>query len=149
MTTLLVTHDQDEALDVADRVAVLRAGRIEQVGVPADVYDRPANDFVMSFLGSVSRLGGRLVRPHDIVLGRGVGADQQGEGLWCTVSRVVRLGFEVRVELREADGHELSAQLSRTEVDALHLSEGDVLWARVRAAHTVLGGSAHPSPVLV
>ena len=149
VTTLLVTHDQDEALDVADRVAVLRAGRIEQVGVPADVYDRPVNDFVMSFLGSVSRLGGRLVRPHDIVLGRGVEPDQPGEGLWCTVSRVVRLGFEVRVELRDADGLELSAQLARTEVDALRLREGDVVWAQVRAGHTVVGGSTHPSPVLV
>ena len=70
VTTVLVTHDQEEALDVADRIAVLNKGRIEQVGDPVTLYDRPANDFVMSFLGSVARLGGQLVRPHDIALDR-------------------------------------------------------------------------------
>ena len=70
VTTVLVTHDQEEALDVADRIAVLNKGRIEQVGDPVSLYERPANDFVMSFLGSVARLGGQLVRPHDIVLDR-------------------------------------------------------------------------------
>ncbi len=70
VTTVLVTHDQEEALDVADRIAVLNQGRIEQVGDPVALYDRPANDFVMSFLGSVARLGEQLVRPHDIVLER-------------------------------------------------------------------------------
>ena len=70
VTTVLVTHDQEEALDVADRIAVLNKGRIEQVGDPVSLYERPANDFVMSFLGSVARLGGQLVRPHDIVLER-------------------------------------------------------------------------------
>ena len=70
VTTVLVTHDQSEALDVADRIAVLNKGRIEQVGTPAEVYDSPANPFVMSFLGTVSSLNGILVRPHDIRVGR-------------------------------------------------------------------------------
>src|ERR1700760_2348974 len=70
VTTVLVTHDQAEALDVADRIAVLRDGRIEQVGSPTDVYDTPANPFVMSFLGAVSTLNGALVRPHNIRVGR-------------------------------------------------------------------------------
>ena len=70
VTTVLVTHDQEEALDVADRIAVLNKGRIEQVGDPVTLYERPANDFVMGFLGSVARLGDQLVRPHDIVLER-------------------------------------------------------------------------------
>ena len=70
VTTVLVTHDQEEALDVADRIAVLNAGRIEQVGKPDELYDRPANDFVMSFLGSVAKLNGTMVRPHDIRLER-------------------------------------------------------------------------------
>ncbi len=70
VTTVLVTHDQSEALDVADRIAVLNKGRIEQVGSPTDVYDTPANAFVMSFLGAVSSLNGTLVRPHDIRVGR-------------------------------------------------------------------------------
>ena len=70
VTTVLVTHDQAEALDVADRIAVLNKGRIEQVGSPTEVYDSPANAFVMSFLGAVSSLNGTLVRPHDIRVGR-------------------------------------------------------------------------------
>src|SRR5215208_3829909 len=70
VTTVLVTHDQSEALDVADRIAVLNKGRIEQVGSPTQVYDAPANAFVMSFLGAVSSLNGSLVRPHDIRVGR-------------------------------------------------------------------------------
>ena len=70
VTTVLVTHDQAEALDVADRIAVLNKGRIEQVGSPTEVYDTPANPFVMSFLGAVSALNGALVRPHDIRVGR-------------------------------------------------------------------------------
>lgn len=70
VTTVLVTHDQAEALDVADRIAVLNKGRIEQVGSPEDLYDRPANSFVMSFLGPVAKLNGILVRPHDIRVGR-------------------------------------------------------------------------------
>ena len=70
VTTVLVTHDQAEALDVADRIAVLNKGRIEQVGSPTEVYDAPANAFVMSFLGAVSSLNGALVRPHDIRVGR-------------------------------------------------------------------------------
>ncbi|MCL2534396.1 MAG: sulfate ABC transporter ATP-binding protein, partial [Nocardiaceae bacterium] len=70
VTTVLVTHDQEEALDVADRIAVLNRGRIEQVGTPQELYDTPANDFVMSFLGPVARLNGQLVRPHDLHLDR-------------------------------------------------------------------------------
>ena len=127
VTTVLVTHDQEEALDVADRIAVLHQGRIEQVGSPDDLYDRPANEFVMSFLGSVSRLGGRLVRPHDIVLERSTGSDRAG--LRATVLRIVRLGFEVRVELKDDSGAEFTAQLTRGDVDALSLHEGDLVVA--------------------
>ncbi len=96
VTTVLVTHDQEEALDVADRIAVLNKGRIEQVGTPQELYDTPANDFVMSFLGPVARLNGQLVRPHDLRLDR----NQLPQSFAATVSRVVHLGFEVRVELQ-------------------------------------------------
>jgi sulfate/thiosulfate transport system ATP-binding protein len=129
VTTVLVTHDQEEALDVADRIALLNRGRIEQVGSPEDLYDRPANEFVMSFLGSVSRLHGQLVRPHDIVLERHLVA-HEGPQVRATVVRVARLGFEVRVELADEGGQELSAQLTRGDADALGLRPGDVVWAR-------------------
>jgi ABC-type Fe3+/spermidine/putrescine transport system ATPase subunit len=67
---VIVTHDQEEALDIADSIAVLNEGRIEQVGDPTDLYDNPSNEFVFSFLGSVSTFAGKVVRPHDLRLER-------------------------------------------------------------------------------
>jgi sulfate transport system ATP-binding protein len=142
VTTVLVTHDQEEALDVADRIAVLHQGRIEQVGSPDDLYDRPANEFVMSFLGSVSRLGGHLVRPHDIVLERAGAADRSRPGVRASVRRIVRLGFEVRVELRDDAGSDFTAQLTRGDVDALALREGDL----VRAHSIRVSPVSDPAP---
>ncbi|MFZ2529662.1 MAG: sulfate ABC transporter ATP-binding protein [Rhodococcus sp. (in: high G+C Gram-positive bacteria)] len=143
VTTVLVTHDQEEALDVADRIAVLNRGRIEQIGTPEDLYDRPDNDFVMSFLGTVSKLNGQLVRPHDIRLGRTPElAEARNEGTAeslgitrATVERVVHLGFEVRVELRnEATGEAFTAQVTRGDAQALGLCTGDTVYARATRA---------------
>jgi len=126
VTTVLVTHDQEEALDIADRIALLHKGRIEQIGTPDELYDQPANEFVMSFLGSVSRLGGRLIRPHDIVLQRLVdGSPNDPDAVAARVVRVVRLGFEVRVELVDDDGQDFTAQLTRGDLAALGVREGD------------------------
>ncbi|MGE4428344.1 MAG: sulfate/molybdate ABC transporter ATP-binding protein, partial [Solirubrobacteraceae bacterium] len=97
VTTVLVTHDQEEALDVADHIAVLNEGRIEQWGSPREVYDTPANDFVKSFLGPTARLRGELVRPHDLVISH----EPVDDAVPVTVERIVHLGFEVRVELRD------------------------------------------------
>jgi sulfate transport system ATP-binding protein len=139
VTTVLVTHDQAEALDVSDRIAVLNNGRIEQVGSPTDVYDTPANPFVMSFLGAVSDLNGALVRPHDIRVGRNpemaiAGGDGSGQSLGvvgATVDRVVVLGFEVRVELTStANGGPFTAQITRGDAEALALREGDTVYVR-------------------
>jgi sulfate transport system ATP-binding protein len=139
VTTVLVTHDQEEALDVADRIAVMNAGRIEQVGSPEDVYDRPSNEFVMSFLGAVAKLNGHLVRPHDIRIGRDpemTRASDEGtaESAGVTrarVERVVVLGFEVRLELRNAaTGDLFTAQVTRGDAEALHLAEGETVYAR-------------------
>ncbi|MBV8080769.1 MAG: sulfate ABC transporter ATP-binding protein, partial [Actinobacteria bacterium] len=68
VTTVFVTHDQEEAMEVADTLAVLNEGKIEQVGSPTEVYDHPTSDFVMSFIGPVSHLNGQLVRPHDVAV---------------------------------------------------------------------------------
>ncbi|MFE5479161.1 MULTISPECIES: sulfate/molybdate ABC transporter ATP-binding protein [unclassified Nocardia] len=139
VTTVLVTHDQEEALDVADRIAVMNKGRIEQVGSPEEVYDRPANEFVMSFLGAVARLNGHLVRPHDIRVGRDPSmamAEHEGTAesagvTRATVERIVRLGFEVRLELRNAaTGDQFAAQVTRGDAAALHLTEGETVYAR-------------------
>jgi sulfate transport system ATP-binding protein len=138
VTTVLVTHDQEEALDVADRIAVLNHGVLEQVGDPETLYERPANDFVMGFLGSVARLGGRLVRPHDIVLERdrieALAADARvprSPGVIAArVERVVRLGFEVRIELVADTGERFAAQVTRATAEELALEPGETVFAR-------------------
>ena len=138
VTTVLVTHDQQEALDVSDRIAVLNKGRIEQVGTPDDLYDRPANVFVASFLGSTVRLNGELVRPHDIRIGRNpelalpaADAALDTGVIKATVTRVVYLGFEVRLELIAATtGDEFQAQITRGDAYALNLQPGEVIYAR-------------------
>lgn len=139
VTTVLVTHDQAEALDVADRIAVLNKGRIEQVGSPTEVYDQPANAFVMSFLGTVSALNGILVRPHDIRVGRNPDmavavTDEAAEAAGvtrATIDRVVVLGFEVRVELTSAvNGAPFTAQITRGDAEALSLKAGDTVYVR-------------------
>ncbi len=139
VTTVLVTHDQAEALDVADRIAVLKDGRIEQVGSPSAVYDTPANAFVMSFLGAVSSLNGALVRPHDIRVGRSPDmtiASDEGTAasaavVRATIDRIVMLGFEVRVELTNAaTGGPFIAQITRGDAEALGLKAGDTVYVR-------------------
>ncbi|HEU0189723.1 MAG TPA: TOBE-like domain-containing protein [Mycobacterium sp.] len=141
VTTVLVTHDQAEALDVADRIAVLNHGRIEQLGSPTEVYDTPANAFVMSFLGAVSSLNGVLVRPHDIRVGRtpdmampaadGTAPAASVGVVRALVDRVVALGFEVRVELTNAATKApFIAQITRGDAEALALKEGDTVYVR-------------------
>ncbi|MFT4043301.1 MAG: TOBE-like domain-containing protein [Gordonia sp. (in: high G+C Gram-positive bacteria)] len=138
VTTVLVTHDQQEALDVSDRIAVLNKGKIEQIGTPDDLYDRPINPFVASFLGSTVRLNGQLVRPHDIRIGRNPelalpAADSSLDTgvIKATVVRVVNLGFETRVELIDATtGDEFLAQITRGDANALHLQPGETVFAR-------------------
>jgi sulfate transport system ATP-binding protein len=133
VTTVFVTHDQEEAMDVADRIVVLAGGRVEQAGSPHEIYDNPSNAFVMGFLGSVTRVGGRLVRPHDIELGPASAPDGQR----ASVTRVVRLGFEVRVEMT-SDGDDVWAQVTRAESDALGIAVGDVVTIRPRLeAHSL------------
>ena len=126
VTTVLVTHDQEEAMEVADTIAVMNTARIEQVGSPREVYDHPASDFVMGFLGPVSRIDGRLVRPHDVTLSL-TPADDTIE---ATVARVVHLGFEVRVELELPDEQLARAQLTREQTDALELERGNIVYVR-------------------
>ena len=126
VTTVLVTHDQEEAMAISDHIAVMDEGRIEQVGGPRELYDRPANRFVMGFLGPVSQVGEQLVRPHDIAISL---APEDG-ARQAHVLRVVHLGFEVRVELQlDGDGI-VSAQVTRHEAEQLELVEGGVVWVR-------------------
>ena len=137
VTTVFVTHDQEEALEVADEIVVINDGRIEQIGSPDDLYDAPANDFVMSFLGPVTTLRGELIRPHDIdvlthadVLGA-----VQGE-----VVRSLRVGFEVRLTVRPTgvgvlhevaapgDEQEVNVVLTRAHASELGVDVGSTVW---------------------
>jgi sulfate transport system ATP-binding protein len=125
-TTVIVTHDQEEAMDIADRVVVMNGGRIEQVAPPRELYDHPANEFVMSFVGPVNRLGDSFIRPHDVELL----LEPNGTTQEAMVQRLVHLGFEVRVELVRDDGELLSAQLTREQVEALELQRGHIVYVR-------------------
>jgi sulfate/thiosulfate transport system ATP-binding protein len=126
VTTVIVTHDQEEAMDVADRIAVMNAGVIEQTGKPRDLYEHPANEFVMSFVGPVNRIGAAFVRPHDVE----VLAEPNGSSREALVERLSHLGFEVRAELVRDDGELLVAQLSREAAEALELATGQIVYVR-------------------
>ncbi|HEV7885646.1 MAG TPA: sulfate ABC transporter ATP-binding protein [Solirubrobacteraceae bacterium] len=130
VTTIFVTHDQEEALEVAQQVAVINAGRIEQTGTPDDLYERPTNPFVMGFVGPVSRLGDTWVRPHDIE----VLEDAADGAIEAMVERVARVGFEVRVEAVLGDGTPLPILVTRDGADELELRPGQLVWLRVHRA---------------
>jgi sulfate transport system ATP-binding protein len=132
VTTIFVTHDQEEALELADTVVVMNAGRVEQVAPPRELYDEPANPFVMSFVGPVNRLGGAWVRPHDIEIAH----EPNGVTREAQVERIVRLGFEVRVDLVRDDGEPLHVQLTRNEAELLELAAGDIVFVRTRRERT-------------
>ncbi|MCR6649045.1 MAG: TOBE-like domain-containing protein [Cellulomonas sp.] len=144
VTTLFVTHDQEEALEVADEIVVISQGRIEQVGSPAQLYDHPANEFVMSFLGPVTRLGGVLVRPHDIE----VLTDERAGAVQVEVTKLLRVGHEVRVETRAQDGSTPWVQLTRAQVAELGLVAGGTVWLRPLVATPFPADSSRtPEPV--
>jgi sulfate/thiosulfate transport system ATP-binding protein len=142
VTTLLVTHDQEEAMSIADQIAVMDHSRIEQVGTPRELYDRPETPFVMRFLGPVTQLGEALVRPHDIALSH----DAKPGSFEAQVARVVHLGFEVRAELVLGDGQALAVQLTRGEADELELAVGDIVHVRSTALPRALVGGEAPEP---
>jgi sulfate transport system ATP-binding protein len=125
-TTVIVTHDQEEAMEVADEVVVMNGGRIEQVAAPRELYESPANEFVMSFVGPVNRLGDSWVRPHDFELV----LEPNGTTREAQVERIVHLGFEVRAELTRDDGEQISVQLTRDQAAQLELERGQIVYIR-------------------
>jgi sulfate transport system ATP-binding protein len=142
VTTIFVTHDQEEAMDVAGQLVVMNEGRVEQSGTADELYEQPANEFVMSFVGEVNKLGESFVRPHDMEVV--LDADEHTEeGM---VQRIVALGFEIRVEFVLGDGTEVWAQLTRNELQRLELREGQIAYLRPAQAKSFNGSSpsAHP-----
>jgi sulfate transport system ATP-binding protein len=142
VTTIFVTHDQEEAMDVAGQLVVMNQGRVEQSGSANDLYDKPANEFVMSFVGEVNRLGDDFVRPHDIEVVRD--PDEKTEE--AMVQRIVALGFEIRVEFVLGDGTEVWAQLTRGELQRLELREGQIAYLRPVHAKSFNGSAPSNTP---
>src|SRR5215211_5215015 len=134
VTTILVTHDQEEAMELADNIVLMNHGKIEQVGGPQDLYEQPANEFVMGFIGPVNRLGDTYVRPHDIE----IQLNSNGTTSEAMVDHLVYLGFEVRVDLALKDGRRLWAQVTREDARQLNLEPGKPV--HVRMVHSKVFG---------
>lgn len=138
VTTVFVTHDQEEALEVSDSIVVLNEGRIEQIGTPDELYDEPASDFVLSFLGPVTRLGDNLIRPHDIDISR----YERAATASGPITRWSRVGFEIRLEVTPDDvlhPDPVEVVVTRAEATALGLHLGDRVWLRTQVgALTIL-----------
>jgi sulfate transport system ATP-binding protein len=137
VTTVFVTHDQEEAMEVSDEIVVMNKGKVEQVGTPAEIYDHPASAFVMSFIGPVNVLPSSaklfqstdvdaanpevFVRPRDVIIER----DAHGTSAPAVVKRVIHLGWEIQVELNLDDGQIFTAHLTRERFDELKLETGE------------------------
>jgi sulfate transport system ATP-binding protein len=146
VTTVFVTHDQEEAMEVADEIVVMNKGRIEQIGTPAQVYDQPATAFVMSFIGPVnvlptsslifqkSRLDSAqpeiFLRPHDIV----VELEPDGSTVGAKVKRLIHLGWEIQAELALDDGQEMVAHITRDRFDVLQLQPNQRVYVKPKGA---------------
>jgi sulfate transport system ATP-binding protein len=141
VTTVFVTHDQEEAMEVAEQIVVLNEGRVEQEGPPRELYEKPANEFVMTFVGPVSRLGDAWVRPHDVDISLEP-IEGAAEGM---IDHVIHLGFEVRVELTLHDGRQLWVQTTRSQADELELAQGQIVWVRPDRT-TQFDGDGSPEP---
>jgi sulfate transport system ATP-binding protein len=128
VTTVFVTHDQEEAMEISDTIAVINHGALEQVGAPQELYDAPATEFVMRFVGDANVVGGALVWSDDLEL-----LDEPAEGsVEAMIVRVTVLGRDVKVELHDVDGAEIVAVIARRRYDELGLWRGQTVWVRAR-----------------
>jgi sulfate/thiosulfate transport system ATP-binding protein len=126
VTTVFVTHDQEEAMEVAEQIVVLNDGDIEQIGTPRDLYEKPSNEFVMRFIGPVSELSGQWIRPHDVE----ILVEPSDGAAEAQIDRIVHLGFEVRVELSLGEGDSTWVQTTRARAEELELTESQIVWLR-------------------
>jgi sulfate/thiosulfate transport system ATP-binding protein len=128
VTTVFVTHDQEEAMEISDTIAVINHGALEQVGAPQELYDSPATEFVMRFVGDANVVGGALVWSDDLEL-----LDEPtGGAVEAMIVRVTVLGRDVKVELHDVDGAEIVAVIARRRYDELGLWRGQTVWVRAR-----------------
>jgi sulfate transport system ATP-binding protein len=130
LTSLFVTHDQEEALELADRVVLMNHGRIEQEGTPEELFDRPASLFVMDFLGAVNVFDapapGGYARAWEMDLSR----TEEGGGVWATLDRLSLSGAVCRLELTRETGPPVKAEISRERYEALHPVLGERLFVK-------------------
>jgi sulfate/thiosulfate transport system ATP-binding protein len=125
VTTVFVTHDQDEAMEISDQIAVINHGRLEQIGSPRELYDSPASEFVMTFVGDAQPLGESLVRPHDLDL-----LTEAVDGaVEAMIVRVTLLGRDAKVELHDASGAEFVVLMTRDRFDEAGYWRGQTVWA--------------------
>ena len=128
VTTVFVTHDQEEAMEISDQIAVINHGRLEQVGNPRELYDDPASEFVMTFVGDAQPIGSLHVRPHDVEL-----LDEPADGaVEAMIVRVTVLGRDVKVALHDTSGAEILALLTRDEFDEAGFWRGQNVWVHAR-----------------
>jgi sulfate transport system ATP-binding protein len=126
VTSVFVTHDQDEAMEISDEIAVINHGKLEQVGSPRELYDEPATEFVMTFVGDANLVGDVLVRPHDVEL-----LHEPAEGaVEAMIVRVTILGRDAKIELHDAGGAEIVALLTRDHFDESGFWRGQTVWVR-------------------
>ena len=146
VTTVFVTHDQEEAMEVSDEIVVMNKGKVEQVGTPAQIYDNPASAFVMSFIGPVNVLPSSakifqssgfestnpetFLRPQDII----IETVSNGTTAQATVSRIIHLGWEIQVELTLDDGQMMTAHLTRERFDELKLEPQEKVYVKPKDA---------------
>jgi sulfate/thiosulfate transport system ATP-binding protein len=141
LTSVFVTHDQEEALEVADRVVVVNHGQIEQIGTPDEIYDQPATPFVYQFIGHVNQISLRqseetaFVRPHDfeilphpqhITL-----INDESESIAATLAHAIKVGPIVKLEFtRNDNGDFIEVDLTRAKYDHLALENGNVVYLK-------------------
>ncbi|HIK42522.1 sulfate ABC transporter ATP-binding protein [Thermoleptolyngbya oregonensis NK1-22] len=146
VTTVFVTHDQEEAMEVSDEIVVMNQGRVEQMGTPAEIYDHPASAFVMSFIGPVNVLPSTshifqgngfdsphpevFLRPQDVM----VEVQPNGTTVPARVSRIIHLGWEIQAELTLDDGQVLTAHLTRDRFDELQLQPNQRVYVKPKDA---------------
>jgi sulfate/thiosulfate transport system ATP-binding protein len=126
VTTIFVTHDQAEAMDVASQIAVMNHARIEQVGSPTELYDEPATEFVMQFVGEANRLGEGWVRPHELDLAH----EPAPDAVEALIERITPYGFDARIELALGGGEGVTVQMTRERLELLELERGQIVWVR-------------------
>jgi sulfate transport system ATP-binding protein len=138
VTTVFVTHDQQEAMEISDQIAVMNHGRLEQVGMPRELYDEPASEFVMTFVGDANVVGDVLVRPHDVEL-----LHEPADGaIEAMIVRVTVLGRDAKVELHGATGAEIVALLTRDQFDEAGFWRGQTVWVQPRRERVFAGHQA-------